>query len=214
MKKTVVFLFLSFLIGTSAFCQMQKGTWVVQGELGFSKSKISVDNSTFNYQPKPIRYSISPGVGYFISDKTVIGIQGLFGGSGVEVGPSDVASTPVGIFTKNYGAGVFLRNYIPSSEKISFFFDFDISYFKYDFILEYDNPPRKETEQMDQTFSAGIDLGIQYLINKRIGIHLSSPALEYSSTSVDYSQDLERSQNETFSFQFLKSLNLGATIFL
>ncbi|MDF2156673.1 hypothetical protein [Algoriphagus sp. CAU 1675] len=217
MKKILIVLILNFVGGFSAFSQMQKGAWMLNGELGLSRIRNLTKSNDPGFQTmksNPVTsFILNPGIGYFVSDKTVFGVQGLLGNTWKK-DDSDVSNSPNSYNVFSFGGGVFLRNYVPSGEKTAFFWELESDYSRRNYVWRYKNPSSKEVSGRDKCISAGMNLGLQYLISNRIGVHVSTPILQYTSRLKGYSKDFEGFPEDYFSIQFLKSFNLGASIFL
>ena len=97
------------LFSTAANAQITKGNWMVGGSANFSSSVgESKSSSGFTSESKGSGFTISPTIGYFVTDKLAFGISPVFGYSKTD---GQDANT-------GYGAGPFVRYYLLKPEKL------------------------------------------------------------------------------------------------
>jgi hypothetical protein len=120
MKKFVFGLFL--LVSVTTYGQFKKGTRMIGSSVatGFfngGNTEISYpSNSNLNYSSKNSSYGItlSPNYGWFISDKTVVGVllnAGFNGFTTTDKTSANVRFRETNSTSFNFGAGAFVRNY-------------------------------------------------------------------------------------------------------
>lgn len=195
-----------FLYGSgAAFSQMQKDKWIVNGALSFFTQGQAVDTNYPDYQHYKSNINsgvaLSPGFGYFVSDRTVLGFSGHFGKNWSKA-YYDNGEVAFENSWSSFGGGVFMRNYFPISEKVAGFGEFGMRYLKNEYLVD------------EKTYNLDYELGVQYLVSKKIAVHVGSPVVYYkSSKRIDTYSAEYRPKNE-FSFLIFDSFKLGATIFL
>lgn len=120
MKKLQLLLVAMFAI-TVAFAQPEKGDIFLGGSLNFNMgaSKASVGSVTAK-GPKTLGVGITPRVGYFISNKFVVGVNAGFG---LNSSTDKSSAVTVKNSSTSYGGGVFARYYIMPVEKMGLFFE-------------------------------------------------------------------------------------------
>jgi hypothetical protein len=82
MKKTFLFVLVTFVISLNSYCQLSKGTWLIGGIGNFSLNKETTYYPEAN-RPYPkdtivsevITMKVSPTIGYFFIDKLAIGLK-------------------------------------------------------------------------------------------------------------------------------------------
>ena len=144
----------------------QESDVIVEGGIGFSSMKDK------NVDSKTNAFSISPKVGYFISDDFAIGVEGSFTSSTKEVAGVDTGDV------KTFGAGVFARYY---------FLDLGKRFKTYTELgLGYVSSKDKIADVKADGFGAGLNLGINYFVTENIAISFGlADVVSYSSAKVD-----------------------------
>ena len=143
-----------------------EGNVLLEGGLGFSTTKDK------NFDSKTNEFSISPKVGYFVTDDFAVGVQGSFTTSTKEVAGVDTGDV------KTFGAGVFARYY---------FLDLGKRFKTYTELgLGYESGKDKIADTKADGFGAGLNLGINYFVTENIAISFGlADVLSYSSAEVD-----------------------------
>ncbi|GMQ25667.1 hypothetical protein Aoki45_23490 [Algoriphagus sp. oki45] len=216
MKKSVLAIFFVLVIALSAKGQMQRGSWMVDGQVGISMDRQEDKTSdlaigTFNSSYQKKGFSLKPGLGYFIQDNLAIGLTPSFGmdwGKGEFTGNS-----PVKFNSFEYGIGLFSRKYIPAGDKLSFFADLRVGGFWGDIGDIEDGSSNRTILSKNKGLEVGASLGLQYLLSNRFGIHLQSSIVDYrlnkqSAAAIGQSTTTKRLDNGLFS-----SFQIGATFF-
>ena len=141
----------------------------LEGGLGFN----STNNK--NSDTKTSGFSISPKVGYFLTDDFAVGVQGSYISSTREVGGTDTADN------KTFGAGIFGRYY---------FLDLGKRFKTYTELgLRYGSSKDKIADTKADGFGGGINLGINYFVTENIAISFGlADLLSYSSSTADGSK--------------------------
>jgi outer membrane immunogenic protein len=117
--KKLLFLFLILFCFINTFAQLKKGNLLINGTLSGSISK--QQTSTFSSSSfKTSGFSVQPRVGFFYSDKMVLGV-----GIGYNYSKTN-SSSPSSIYLNRaytYSISPFVRRYISMGDKVAFFID-------------------------------------------------------------------------------------------
>lgn len=115
MKK--VFLISALFISALSFGQLEKGSKLVGGSLGFSSQGGEVDNGTSTTDsPTYSTFNVSPTGGYFVADELAVGLALNFGGTTWKDESSDMKSK-----TSSFGLSVFAKKYKSIADKFYLF---------------------------------------------------------------------------------------------
>ena len=146
------------------------GDVILGGGVGINTTKNK------NFDTKSTEFSINPKVGYFINDDFAVGVQGSFTTGTATKNTAGVISDSKDL--KSYGAGVFARYY---------FLDLGKRFKTYTELgLGYESLNDKITDTKADGFGAGLNLGINYFVNKNIAISFGlADILSYSSAKVE-----------------------------
>ncbi len=217
MKRLTFTLVLVWALGLTTQAQMQKGSWMLDGQAGTTHSKIEENRAplaggSYYTWHRTANFYLQPGVGYFVKENWALGISGDFqflrGQSrnldGSEAGKGDY---------RGYGLGVFTRRYSPVSEKFMFYGDIRVGgYLGNSGIIDLDSSERtvnSKRKGLDVTAA----VGLQYLVVDFLGIHLQSSLIDYGiykNTAGGYeSQDKVSHLNA----RLFSSFQIGASFF-
>jgi len=161
---SILFLFsLLFLSPDYSYAQFEKGHKIIGGNFGFSY--ITNTSGEHSYQNGSLR--ISPTLGYFISEKSMIGVSPTFS-----------------LYTNNasymserdnrwgYGATVFYRRFIKASERFHFFIEPSLGYSE-----------QSNSDFVDNRFSIALSPGLAYLASEKIWLEAKFGGIRYESTN-------------------------------
>ena len=216
MKRSILALLLLFALAISSKAQMQKGSWMLDGQVGLTFSdedNESINSSwgTYINSNHGNQFSLTPGLGYFFRDNLVLGVSPVFtvGWSKGQSGQND----PIKSNSFGYGIGLFSRKYIPMGEKVSFFGDLRIE-------GVWGNSGWRETGDDDRTvlsrsrgFQGTAGVGIQYLIADFLGLHLQSPLVSFHKRKVTLEDFDGNYSHKSLSARLFTSFQIGATVF-
>ncbi len=161
----VVALFASSL----AFAQPEKGNIFLNGSLNFDLGSSSADVSTFNL-------GVTPKVGYFVTDKIVVGLD-----LGIAMNNSNDKVSDIKTSGLAFGGGAFARYYVMPKDHFAMFFEGAVN-------TSFGSSSVETTGvSVDgpSTFSlnAGITPGISVYVSKKIALEANYGFLGYSSNS-------------------------------
>ncbi|RXJ51381.1 outer membrane beta-barrel protein [Gelidibacter gilvus] len=144
----------------------EEGSIMLEGGLGFNTT------NNKNSDTKTSGFTISPKVGYFLTEDFAVGVEGLYASSTREVAGIDTGDN------KSFGAGVFARYY---------FLDLGKRFKTYTELgLGYVSNKDKIADVKADGFGAGLNLGINYFVTENIAISFGlADVLSYSSAKVD-----------------------------
>jgi outer membrane protein len=180
MKKAILVV-LSCLIGFTGFGQIIKGTKAIGGGLSYSST---IQPGYLGEDDSDSSFEIIPGIGYFVSDGLLIGIN---------LGYSYGKTTAFGGDTKSSGfaVGPLVRYYKPTSnENFAIYGQFSFLY-----------GSGKETDSNNQeTKTSAIDIAISpgfvYFLNNHWAVELGFRGIGYSSSDPD--KDIDNDNVKTF----------------
>lgn len=163
-------IFLSLTVLIAAFGSQAQNDGYAKGNRflsgGFSLSSYN-DKDT---DEKASSFSISPRVGYFVSDHVAAGIGIGFGSQTAQVGSTDTKET------NTLKLGAFARYYTNPAERFSVF-----AHLGFDYMTEDD----KITEVKENGMDAFISPGISYFVRNNLAIEATFGRLGYSATRKD-----------------------------
>jgi Outer membrane protein beta-barrel domain len=113
MKKILTPFIIIVIIHSTSFAQITKGTLLLGGGIGVGTSNSKTDNS--NFETKNNYFSINPVVGFTVKENVIVGGDVLYSFSKNSNQPDYSQKNT------NLGAGVFVRKYIPITNKFYFF---------------------------------------------------------------------------------------------
>ncbi|TNF42434.1 MAG: hypothetical protein EP311_05275 [Cytophagales bacterium] len=216
MKKSI--LILTFLLGLafSGKAQMQKGSWMLDGQVGLSMNRqenqtLDATFGTFSNSYRLKEFSLSPGLGYFFQNNLAIGLAPSFGiGWGKE---ESSGNTSINFNSFEYGLGVFSRKYFPVGDRLSFFGDFRIGGFCGDLGSKEESSSDRTVLTKSSGLEAGLSLGLQYLIKDYLGIHVQSSMIDYRKSTENRVAFGGSSTITSWNTQLFSAFQIGATVF-
>jgi len=219
----VIFCFL--LLPTISNAQMEKGSWMARGNLGFNFSKqdfnlVYPDNTGFYKTNLEIpKMMFSPGIGFFVQDNLAIGIEGSYNRQRINsIAVTDYSpGEPTQQISTAYGLGIFVRKLIPIDNQFSFFTELQLGRYWYEseYILSDGSRPGYGKAK-NTTIQAG--LGIQYLVSKRISLEVKSGIFGYSNIKIEEFVEnqnvmMQNADSRDFSFNAGEIFNLAMNFF-
>ena len=164
---------------TLAFAQPEKGNIFLNGSLNFNTGSSSADvGGTSTDGPSSFNLGITPKVGYFISDKIVVGLD-----LGFMMNNTKDETTGVEVKTNalGFGGGAFARYYIVPADRFAMFFEAGVNTMFGSSTVEtagasVDGP---------STFAlnAGITPGMSIYVSEKIALEANYGFLGYTSSS-------------------------------
>jgi len=216
MKRSLLALFLVAGLVSASFAQMQKDSWMLDGQFGLSLGKANTsfvipDWTEYDFLSWQNTFSVKPAIGYFVQDNLAFGVSPVFG-----VGWNNSQQSQTNPANSNsfiYGLGIFLRKYIPAGEKLSFYGELRTEGI-------WTNTGQRESSGRtvylrSKSFQGSANLGVQYLVSKNLGILLQTPVLEYAATKTADGDGTPNQVNKKSSLEMnlLSSFQIGASLF-
>lgn len=202
MKKMIVLAVMG-LFGTQfAKAQVAKGDILVGGTVGINTTSIK-PNDAIDDKTTTTEFSISPKVGYALSDTWMIGV---FARTNFFTDKQEVAGVEDKDVTNMIIPGVFVRHYhVLGGSKFAFFGEANVGYG----FGQTKNDGTKVSKESG--IYANIQPGISYFVTKCFVIEGVFGGLSYANeTSEAEGVDL-KSKTSAFDFQFTKQFNLGVS---
>lgn len=220
MKKIILAVLPLLMLSLTAFGQLEKGTFLLGGGVGFGSSNSSSNNGDFYSETKNSNFNFSPDAGYFFKDNWVLGISLPFAWSNTTSSSfSSPGAMELSSESKNSSQGVapFVRGYFPFGEKLSAFGQVQAGYFHNSSTLIPNGNEDATTGKDTNSFNAVASLGLTYFPKKWLGVNLSVSPLSYSSSSWEDNGFFENSEGDSSGFAFglnTSAINLGINFFL
>lgn len=216
MKKSLVLILSLMLLSISSFAQLQKGNLLLGGNVNFQTSSTESDNLGVagGNTAKSNSFSISPLVGYFLSDRTVLGVKVNYFSSKTE---NLILAGPSVIFENDQiGLGPFVRRYFPVKDWVAFYGQAEVNYGSARHFQTNNSNSSSETKIRSVNFAAS--LGLSFFPTKWMSIDVSAHPLSFSSQkNQNTSGGASGSETTTNGFNLnlnSNSLSLGAHFFL
>jgi len=222
MKKNITALFL--IITCFAFGQLKKGNYVTGGSLLVHPSKETNISGALSPITKTLDLNISPRLGIFISDKIALGVELGYSYLKNEFNYPNTNGyyvTNSSSKSSSFTVQPFFRNYIPVSEKISFFthstagISFGVRNIEYLFLDPNDGRVLTQKYKYD-AFSGAISLspGIAFFISPKWSAEATFASLGYRfSNNKPQSGDTAKSYDFIFNYGF-SAFNFGVAYYI
>lgn len=210
-------LILIFALAVASHAQMQKGSWMLDGQAGTYRSKYEESQSSsfgsiLYDQHRGANFYLQPGVGYFLKENWAVGLSGNFqiinGKSLDQNGEEDGKGR-----YREYGLGVFSRRYVSVSERLAFYGDLRVGGKLGKFTSIDHNTDEWTIVTRRKGLDATASLGLQYLVTDFLGLHLQSSLIDYDlskETAVNYEGTHRRSD---LTGGLFSSFQIGASFF-
>lgn len=114
LQKSLLMIVFAFTLFTTAHAQIKKGGTWLGGSIGYSQ--IKTDNPGSTEDPKTTNINISPAIGFVVKDNLVFGIDLNYNNTKYDNYGGYKESKG-----KDYGGGVFLRQYVPIVNRLYIF---------------------------------------------------------------------------------------------
>jgi hypothetical protein len=215
--KRLLFILPLLLLSFGSYAQLRKGNKMLGGTLNYSTSTSKSDDagvaggqtSTFN------SFNISPILGLFVSDRTVIGLKlNTYSYS------SETTSLNGSVFRNefnNFGFGPFVRRYFPVKEWVAFYGQADLGYSSGKTIQTNSLSSNQNYERSTNAFNLSAALGLAFFPTNWMSVDLSMNPLSFSHTVNKNEVGSSYPDQNTNSFNFnlsSQSFYVGAHFFL
>ena len=182
MKKNLLLIAFT-LVFSQINAQLEKGNLQIGGSLTASASNYNYLKPTSPESSRNAYVSIAPTGGYFISNRSVIGMTIAYGNQSYEYGQNTYSSR---YKTNTFSVGPYFRYYMPVMERLAFYAQCAATYGLGKTLNASD--PANQDKTNYTSFDISLNPGITYFMNKRW-------AFESSFGSVFYSNSITRNEN-------------------
>jgi len=204
MKKIILFSFLFILFTSALYSQINKGSILLGGNIGFNNNKVKDTDKKSN------SVSVSPAIGIAVKQNIVVGINLVY---------SHLKSTYDNPYSEtennSYGGSVFVRRYITLGKGFFLFGEADIYYQASDNTYSYTGGKNEQ-----KGWSTGIYIypGLSYAVSKRFYLETGLPQLAnlgFSKSKSISNGTTEESEGMSFNVSAgsLSTISLGFRIF-
>ncbi|MBN7810026.1 outer membrane beta-barrel protein [Algoriphagus sp. H41] len=219
-KRFLAVLPMMLLLSYTAFAQLEKGTILLGGGVGFGSSSSSSEAGAFYAEMKNSNFNFSPDAGFFFKDNWVIGISlPLTWSTVTSRSLSSPGATELSSESKNssWGVAPFVRGYFPFGEKISAFGQVQVGYSQTSSTVIPNGNDDAASGKDVNGVTAVASLGLSYFPKTWLGINLSVSPLSYTSTSWEDFGYAENPEGDSSNFSFgidTSAVTLGVNFFL
>jgi len=171
MKKSLFFSCLFVLLTSVLHSQINKGSVLLGGNIGFSTNKAK-DTSLKNNS-----VLVTPVAGIAVKQNLIVGILLSYGHS-----ESNMTYPSAETEYKSYAAGIFVRKYVPLGKGFYFFGETGLNYQNYSDTYDYTS---QKNELKGQSISIDLYPGVSYAVSKNFQLEFGIPqlvSLGYSKT--------------------------------
>lgn len=177
--KKLQLLALALFATTLAFAQPEKGDIFLGGSLNFNMGSSKGEVAGVSADgPKTLNFGISPRVGYFLSDKIVVGLDLGFNSASSN---DDSSGTEIKTSSSMYGGGVFARYYIVPADRFALFFEAGVGAMLGGSKVETAGVSVDGPNSFN--LNAGLTPGVAFYVSKRVALEANYGFLGYTSTS-------------------------------
>ena len=212
MVKIYAFLILSFLVGTSTYCQFEKGQKIIGGNIGFVTGKTN-NSYSGSYTSAYSNVSINPSFGWFIKPNVLWGI-GLLYGLNYQKNNIYMAPDVTKIWRNSLGVNVFSQKFFNLTR--NFFFTVNTSGGAgYSFGKQTNTANDIENKSTNSGYSVSLSVspGLSYRLTPRLLFDANLSNLIYISYYYNQTKakDAVGSDIKTFDKSFSLSSSLSNT---
>lgn len=181
MNKRLLFILPLMLLSFSGFSQLQKGNKILGGTINYSSSTTNFDlGAPVDGMREHSSFTISPIVGIFVSNRTVVGLV-------VDLNTYSSENLEQGIWEANFdsdrfGFGPFVRRYFPVKEWVAFYGQAEMRYSTEKAKQTYGDPTfsNQNYERDIKTFSVATSLGLAFFPTNWMSLDLAINPLSYA----------------------------------
>jgi len=199
LQKSLLMIAFAFSLFTTAHAQIKRGGTWLGGSVGYSETK--TDNPGTTQDPKNKTVGVYPAIGFVVKDNLIFGVGVNYSNTKYENTNGYNESK-----TKNYGGGVFLRQYVPIVNRLYIFGEANAFYratrSNFSTIDYYGNKTKYKTKGWNGNLT--VSPGVSVAINKSLHLETGFSNLFYisyqkSKTSLDISAPASETKSSTFS---------------
>lgn len=216
MNKRLLLILPLLLLSFSGFAQLQKGNKILGGGINYSASTTNSDDFdvTGGQTNKSNGFVIAPIFGFFVSDRTVVGLT-------LDFNTYTSENTLNGSVNKNesdrFSIGPFVRRYFPVKEWVAFYGQADLGLGFGNVKSTYSASPNQNYERSINTVNFRASLGMAFFPTNWMSVDLAMYPLSFSHTVNKNEVGSSFADQNTNSFNFnlnSQSFYVGAHFFL
>lgn len=213
MKNSILLLAVLLTLCLYSNAQDKSQNFLIGGHFSLSNSNQDSDN----FESKTFSLSVSPTVGYFVSEKWLIGLKGSYSYQKGESSQSD-GDYKSDVTMNNYLFGPYARYYIPLGEKFKLYTQLETLYG----INKRKNTDNNGTEEPFNTdsdrklFSLAFNPGLSYNITKKLLLEAEFGEVDYLylDYKTDDDNDYTQSSKRTSFGISLNTISFGLALLL
>lgn len=220
MKKRILAVLPMLLLSLTAMAQLEKGTILLGGGVGFGSSNSSSETTGIYSESTTNNFNFSPDAGFFFQDNWVLGISLPLSWSKTTTNSKPAAgAAEFSSESKNssWGLAPFVRGYFPFGEKISAFGQVQAGYSQISSTFTPNGNEDASSGKDVNSFNATASLGLSYFPKTWLGVNLSVSPLSYTSSSWEDNGYTENAEGDSSGFNFgvdTSVITLGVNFFL
>lgn len=217
MNKRLLLILPLLLLSFSGFAQLQKGNKILGGTLSYSTSTSnSGDIGVFGDDTKTKSFVINPTLGFFVSDRTVVGLIFNISSYSREANRSSGGESEYN--SDQFGFGPFVRRYFPVKEWVAFYGQADLGY-SFGEVEQTYSPYNTELGHKfkNKSLNLSTSLGLAFFPTKWMSVDLAINPLSFTHQITQNTQASIHSENKLNNFNFnlnTQSFFIGAHFFL
>lgn len=221
-KRFLAVLPMVLLLSFTAFAQLEKGTILLGGGVGYSSSTslaesyVATDreftNSTFNF---------SPDFGFFFQPKWVVGLSLPISGSNQKTSSLSTSGSETlqnESTSNSFGLAPFVRKYFSVSEAFSFYAQAKVGFYQFKSeSINYSTSGNSTNTSESSGVGFNATAGMSYFPKNWLGINLSVSPLSFSTGSSQQESSESSLDQESSGFSFgldTSAITLGVNFFL
>jgi hypothetical protein len=219
MKKTIL-VSIILLSGCYSLAQPKRGSMFIGGKISSSKTKIPM-SLTNNSSNNISGLSISPNLGYFLSNKLALVLEMSYSTDKVDNSVINYTVTSITNYKSyNYMASLFVRYYRAISDKLYFSLNNGIGFYQFDSKNEVTNidvknnkTSSKTTTEKINSYTINISPGLDYFIAPHWGLRTTIGSMEYSINSQKSNNgNIQKSNNFSLNTSIINLTSLTITL--
>ena len=168
MGKLFTLIVIAVLTSSSIYAQISKGSILLGGGIGYSNQENKQEGSTV--ESKTSNFYLSPAIGITVKENLIVGGDLSFSNQMQENGSNETT-------TKYYGAGIYMRRYVPIANRFYIFGQGRIG----GNIFDGENTQVTDfiSNSKGYNINAGIYPGISFQVNKKLHLETGFNNLVY-----------------------------------
>ncbi len=217
MKKFLLGFLVFQLITFAASAQLQKGNKILGGTINYSTSTTTSDNSgaAGGQTNKTNNFNVSPSLGFFVTDRTVVGL--MFDINSYSNESSGLTGLSFRNNSNQFGFGPFVRRYFSLKEWVAFYGQAELGFSNQKTELTYPSFPNQNSELTTKAINLSTSLGLAFFPTNWMSVDLSINPLTFThqiTRQKEVSPNTIEGNTNTFNFNLTSnSFQLGAHFF-